>query len=274
VVQPRGTATATTDGIHAQSSWHAPMKGRNAKGCAVDLGFTAHDLAKLTAEQRRRKLVEFQLAEYRYAKRLRFRTYLELLGPRDDIALLAGKRTDLVNGSPLENQHDTHVHVARAPFSLVPSRLRRKPTKVSAKGVDMVATFEGFVARPSPDPIGIPTVGFGETDPALIRKYRNGISRKDALELLRIRLNRDYAPAVRALNVPTQNAFDALASFCYNLGPGALSPSTSIGQALRRKAWRVAADDLLAWDHAGGHALPGLTRRRRAERSLFLSGLK
>jgi hypothetical protein len=114
--------TATTDGTHAQSSWHAPMKGRNAKGCAVDLGFTAHDLAKLTPEQRRRKLVAFQLAEYRYAKRFRFRTYLELLGPDTDYVLLRGQRADLVKGSPLEIQHRNHVHVARAPLSITPPK--------------------------------------------------------------------------------------------------------------------------------------------------------
>jgi hypothetical protein len=89
------------------------MKGRNAKGCAVDLGFTAQRPRQAHPEQRRRKLVAFQLAEYRYAKRLRFRTFEELLGPQTDIVLLlAGKRTDLVNGSPLEIQHRQHVHVS------------------------------------------------------------------------------------------------------------------------------------------------------------------
>jgi hypothetical protein len=129
--------TATTDppqgapGHHSSGSWHYRLKGRNAKGCAVDLGFTANDVARLTPDQRRRKLVAFQLAEYRYAKRLRFRSWEELLGPQTDFVLLSGKRTDLVPGSPLEIQHRNHVHVARSPFSIAPPK-PPKPKHVRA----------------------------------------------------------------------------------------------------------------------------------------------
>lgn len=84
-----------------------------------------------------------------------------------------------------------------------------------------------------------------------------------------------YGAAVNALRLPlNQNQFDALVSFVYNVGPGGVAPSTQVGKHLRAHDWKAAADALLAWDKAGGHALPGLTRRRQAERALFLKAVK
>jgi lysozyme len=259
---------ATTDGQHSPDSWHYPKKGRNANGCAVDLTVPG----AMTAGERRLRLVAFQITEYRYAKRFGFRSWAEILGPDNDYVILGGARADLTEGSPLEQAHDDHVHVARKPMPRRPRR-PRAARRVSARGVDMVATFEGFRSYVYRDAVGVETIGFGETDRAIIARYRaTGIGRTAALRLLRTRLNRDYAPAVRALGLPlTQNQYDALCSFVYNVGPGALAPTTGIGLALRRRDWQGAADQLLRWDKAGGHALPGLTRRRRAERALFLA---
>jgi lysozyme len=273
-------ATATTDpppntpGAHAAGSWHYPMKGRNANGCAVDVGFSAHDIEHLSADVRRLRLVRFQILEYRRAKRFKFRTWQEIIGPNDEYVVLGGKRADLARGSALERQHENHVHIARSPMPRVPRRPR--PRRVSRRGIQLVADFEEFMPQIYNDPVGVRTIGYGETNSTILAHYSHGITERQARALLRRRLNRDYAPAVRALHVPTQGAFDALCSFVYNVGPGALSPATSIGKALHRKAWRAAADALLAWDKAGNppHSLSGLIRRRRAERSLFLSRLK
>jgi hypothetical protein len=97
------------------------------------------------------------------------------------------------------------------------------------------------------------------------------ITEPQASALLARDLNRKYAPAVHALRLPlNQHQFDALVSFVYNLGPGIVGPSHTIGQALLRKAWRAAADSMLLYDKAGGRVLEGLRRRRVAERALFL----
>jgi lysozyme len=65
------------------------------------------------------------------------------------------------------------------------------------------------------------------------------------------------------------NQFSALVSFCFNVGLGAFGEST-----MRRKLnggdYSGAANEFLRWDKAGGRALAGLTRRRKAERALFL----
>jgi lysozyme len=100
------------------------------------------------------------------------------------------------------------------------------------------------------------------------------MSEATARALLKQRLNRDFFPAVKAFNPPTQNAADALTSFVYNLGTGVLASNTGIGQALRHKDWHKAADELLRWNRAGGKVLPGLVRRRNEERTIMLRGLK
>ncbi|WP_395225489.1 lysozyme [Salmonella sp. SKLX100676] len=68
----------------------------------------------------------------------------------------------------------------------------------------------------------------------------------------------------------TQGQFDALVSFAYNLGARTLSSSTLL-RKLNAGDYAGAADEFLRWNKAGGKVLNGLTRRREAERALFLS---
>ena len=153
--------------------------------------------------------------------------------------------------------------------------------RVSRKVIALVTEFEGFartrpgnpnLAFPYLDPVGIPTIGYGETQG--ITMNTAPWTRRKARRRLKRRLNRDFAPTVRALKLPlTQPMFDALVSFTYNVGPGALGPGTGIGRELRARHWRKAADELLRWNKGGGQVLPGLTRRREAERAMFLSRL-
>jgi lysozyme len=67
----------------------------------------------------------------------------------------------------------------------------------------------------------------------------------------------------------TQSMFDALVSFTYNVGLGSLRRSTLL-RKLNEGNIQAAADQLLRWNRARGRVLPGLTRRRVAERELFL----
>jgi hypothetical protein len=68
----------------------------------------------------------------------------------------------------------------------------------------------------------------------------------------------------------TQNQFDALVCFAFNVGNGALLSSTLLRE-LNKRDYAAAANQFLRWNKAGGHELPGLTRRREAERRLFLA---
>ncbi|EPH0070380.1 lysozyme, partial [Acinetobacter baumannii] len=67
----------------------------------------------------------------------------------------------------------------------------------------------------------------------------------------------------------TQNQFDALASFTYNLGETNLANSTLL-KKLNKGDYQGAADQFLVWNKAGGKVMKGLVRRREAERALFL----
>lgn len=140
---------------------------------------------------------------------------------------------------------------------------------VSKRGVELVANFEGFRSNPYRDAVGVWTIGYGHTKG--VGPNTKPISRAKAFELLKDELNHVYAKPVRALGIPlNQNQFDALVSFVYNVGPGGVSKDTKIGRALRARRYVTAANLLLDWDKAGGKRLEGLSRRRRAERALFL----
>lgn len=156
-------------------------------------------------------------------------------------------------------------------------------TTVGEKGVRMIKSFEGFFAYPYDDyndrpwsesQVGTKTIGYGLIPSDFPRgKFPTHMTEPQAARALREHLDADYAPAVAALKLPlTQDQFDALTSAVYNLGPGVIAPDTQVGKALRAHKWRRAANHLLDWDRANGVALPGLRRRRRAERKLFLTG--
>lgn len=142
---------------------------------------------------------------------------------------------------------------------------------VGAAGVALIKEFEGFPhgGRPYQDLVGVWTIGYGHTEG--VGPDSRPISEPEASELLRRDLDRRYAPPVSALGLPlTQHQFDALVSFVYNVGPGGVAATTKVGRALRAHDWQAAADLLLEWDKAGGRRVEGLTRRRRAERAMFL----
>ncbi len=66
----------------------------------------------------------------------------------------------------------------------------------------------------------------------------------------------------------TQNQFDALVSFAFNLGPANLKSSTLL-RKVNSGDVNGAADEFLKWNHAGGQGPAGLTARRNAEKTLF-----
>lgn len=146
--------------------------------------------------------------------------------------------------------------------------------RISAHGVHFIAGFEGFVGHPYRDAAGVWTIGYGHTHGVTSRS--KPITRIQAMHLLEEDLDREYAPMVQHAMEEYhpklhQDQFDALTSFCYNLGGGYFGRGHTMGDALHSRDHRKIADAFLAYDRAGGHVLPGLLRRRQAERHLFLS---
>ena len=146
--------------------------------------------------------------------------------------------------------------------------------KISEKGLNLIKEFEGLRLKPYKDAVGIPTIGYGNTyyeDGRKVSLSDPAITEERATALLKMVVKR-YEDAInRYVQVPiTQNQFDALVSFAYNIGNENVRKSTLM-KLLNRKQYTEAADQLLRWNKAGGKTLKGLTRRRQAERTLFLS---
>jgi len=136
---------------------------------------------------------------------------------------------------------------------------------------DLIKNFEGCKLEAYPDPAthGEPiTIGVGHTGGV---KLGDVITQEQADEYL---VN-DVAHAANAVNQMvavsiTQGEFDALCSFAFNLGIGNLKNSTLL-KKLNSGDIQGAADQFLVWNKAAGKVMAGLTRRREAERALFLT---
>lgn len=146
------------------------------------------------------------------------------------------------------------------------------PLRISAKGLELIKGFEGFRSRASRLPDGRWIVGYGHTKTA-----RAGlvVTRQDAELVL---LHADLPPVEQLIQdevlAPlTQNEFDALVSFAWNIGPGAFQ-SSSVLASLNEGDRLTAASDMWLWrrGRVGGEVktIDALVRRRAAEISLFL----
>ncbi|HED1313730.1 TPA: lysozyme [Citrobacter freundii] len=146
----------------------------------------------------------------------------------------------------------------------------------SEKGIRLIKQFEGcrLTAYPDPGTGGYPwTIGYGWTHPVDGKPVKRGmtIDQATADRLLKTGLVGYENDVLKVAKVKlTQGQFDALVSFAYNVGSRALSKSTLL-KKLNDGDIKGAADEFLRWNKAGGKVLNGLTRRREAERALFLS---
>lgn len=149
--------------------------------------------------------------------------------------------------------------------------------KLSNKGFEMLANFEGFRSNPYRDSKGIPTIGYGNTyylDGSKVKMSDPPISRDEAKQLKMAIVNKDFTPVVNRLlekqikaGQVNQNMFDALISLAYNIGVGALAKSSVI-RHLKNGDKQASANAFLLWKNAGGK--PILLSRRQRERSVFL----
>jgi len=151
-----------------------------------------------------------------------------------------------------------------------PAAASTAPAHTGARGIALIKHFEGYYPARYLDPVGVPTQCYGATGVELLSLPPVATEAQCDQHLRRTLASR-YEPTVRALDLRSQHRFDAIVSFVYNVGTGGVAASTGIGRALRARQWRRAADELLRWTKAGGRVLPGLVRRRQAERELFLT---
>ncbi len=167
--------------------------------------------------------------------------------------------------------------------------------KLSKAGEDLMHRYEGFRNKPYLCPAHIWTIGYGHVlyqeqirlpvvrvegkETPMIRKEMplkpedNRVWTKTEIdELFRADVASFERGVLRLVPgvVGRQGSFDALVSISFNFGLGNLQRST-IRMKANRGDWEGAADAFRVWTKGGGKVLPGLVKRREAERTLFLS---
>jgi GH24 family phage-related lysozyme (muramidase) len=139
--------------------------------------------------------------------------------------------------------------------------------KINANGLLLLKSFEGLRLESYLDAVGIWTIGYGTTA-NVVQGMR--ISQAQAEAFLMRDLATFEQTIASTVKVPlNSDQLSALVSFTYNVGSTAFAESTLL-QLLNKNDYIGAADQMLRWNKGDNLELPGLTRRRQAERSLFL----
>lgn len=143
--------------------------------------------------------------------------------------------------------------------------------KISQKGIDLIKRFEGFRSKPYQDAAGVWTIGYGSTRG--VTQTMKDITEAEGERMLREAVAADERQLAGFLPTTlTQNQYDAICSFVYNVGVAAFRNSTLFrlvctfpddGKRIKTEFGR--------WVHAGGKRLDGLVARRAAEAELYLS---
>jgi lysozyme len=147
--------------------------------------------------------------------------------------------------------------------------------KIDKKGLSLIAEFEGLSLKPYKCSAGVPTIGYGST------YYENGtrvqmsdapITKQRAEQLLQHTADRFASKVVNLIKKPvTQNQFNALVSFAFNVGSGALASSTLLKLVNVNPNDIMIAKEFLRWNKVGGKPVQGLTNRRIKESALYFT---
>jgi len=144
--------------------------------------------------------------------------------------------------------------------------------KLSTEGIELIKKHEGVRQTVYADPIGLPTGGVGHLLSTEERvKFPIGTSLTD--EQVNAWLREDVSEAEVAVRSAvkvelTQSQFDALVSFTFNVGGGALRTSQLL-RLTNERLWDKAAKEFSRWIWAGGRIFNGLRNRRKDEAKLF-----
>ena len=133
-------------------------------------------------------------------------------------------------------------------------------------GTKILKFFEGCKLTAYQDSVGVWTIGYGHT-----KGVYDGmtITQEEAEQMLLTELEEYEGYVEKYVTVPlTQNQFDALVVWVYNLGPTNFRNSTLLKE-LNSGNYTAAGKEITRWNKAGGKVLAGLVRRREAEARLF-----
>lgn len=142
--------------------------------------------------------------------------------------------------------------------------------KASSKAYELIRRFEGKSNTAYQDSAGVWTIGYGHTGGVV----KGQTISDDEVERL---LAEDVAVAENAVNaqhlILTQDQFDALVDFVFNIGAGNFQKSTLLKKLKADPNDPTIYDEFLRWVYAGGVKLLGLVRRRTDEANLYFTGI-
>lgn len=143
-------------------------------------------------------------------------------------------------------------------------------TKIGEKGLNLIKEFEGLRLVAYKCPAGVWTIGYGHT-----YRVKEGdiITEKEATAFLLDDISAaEDIVAGSTMDVElTQNQFDALVSFAYNVGAKNFSDSTLLSKVKVNPDDPTISNEFKKWVYAGKELLTGLVRRRKAEAELYFS---
>ena len=138
----------------------------------------------------------------------------------------------------------------------------------SEAGKRLIREFEGEYFAAYKCPAGIWTISVGVTE-GVKEGMKITKAQSDVMFAKALRPREDKLTRILNRTPTNQNQFDAMLSLAYNIGMGAFEKSTLL-RLHKNTEYEAAADEFLKWNKAGGKVLDGLTRRRSAERKLYL----
>ena len=154
------------------------------------------------------------------------------------------------------------------PAELMPKAYNDEDDNVetSESGIELIKNFEGRRLVAYQDSVGVWTIGYGHTKTAyegrlIIKSTADRLLAEDLVEFEKYIVNLVTVPL-------TQNQFDALVSWTFNVGPKNLGESTLL-KKLNQGLYNEVPDEMRRWNKAGGEILEGLIRRRDAEAEMF-----
>lgn len=142
---------------------------------------------------------------------------------------------------------------------------------ISKDGINLIKSFEGYRNKSYNDGTGVWTIGWGTTK-TNGKPVAKGMvcTQEQANEWLIADIKRFEVIVHKSVTVLlTQNMYDALVSFCYNLG----RLGNNMKKYLNTEQYEKAADEFNLFIHAGDKKLEGLVKRRAKEKALFLKDM-
>ena len=175
----------------------------------------------------------------------------------------------------LDNSLAINLRNAESSY-IPPTPIKPHPQPVSKIATDLIKEFEGFKDYAYIDTDGTPVIGYGLSKiggiPVRIGDRISQAQAEAALDAHLREINRELEKIVKVKL--SERQLSALASISFNVGVGAISESTLV-RKINAGDFTGAANEFLRWDKADMRGrlvqMPGLTRRRAAERQLFLS---